>query len=117
MSEPDDKEQPEEPSAEIIIEPHQLAGVWANFARVTHSEHEFTLDFVRMDYSEGTPPRRGIVVARVGFSPLFVLQLIQALNENWARYAEKAMPKEVRGNGTDGDEGSGTPPGDAPTSS
>jgi hypothetical protein len=114
MSEPD---QPEKPSTEIIIEPHQLAGVWANFARVTHSEHEFTLDFVRMDYSEGTPPRRGIVVARVGFSPLFVLQLIEALNSNWAMYAQKAMPKEVRGNGTDGDEGPGASAGDAPAGS
>ena len=112
------EEQPQEPTTEIIIEPHQLAGVWANSARVTHSEHEFTLDFVRMDYSEGTPPRRGIVVARVGFSPLFVLQLIEALNSNWARYAQKAMPKEVRGDDpSNGDEGSGTPPGDAPPSS
>ncbi len=46
--EPEDEGQAP-PSTEIIIEPQQLAGVWANFARVTHSEHEFTLDFVRMD--------------------------------------------------------------------
>jgi len=111
-------EQPEQPSLEIIIEPSQQAGVWANFARVSHSEHEFTLDFVRLDYSEGSPPRRGIVVARVAFSPLFVLQLIQALNSNWERYAQKAMPKEVRGDdGSDGDEGPGTPAGDAPSGS
>jgi Protein of unknown function (DUF3467) len=111
----DEQQQPEEPGFEIIIEPHQLAGVWANWAQVSHSEHEFTLDFVRMDYSQGTPPRRGIVLARVGLSPLFVLQLIDALNRNWASYAEKAMPKEVRGGGSDGDEGSGAQPGDAPS--
>jgi hypothetical protein len=70
MTEDEEQQQPEEPGpAEIIIEPHQLAGVWANFAQVVHSEHEFTLDFVRMDYSQGIPPRRGIVVARVGLSP------------------------------------------------
>ena len=107
-----DEHEPEpKPTLEIIIQPDQLGGVWANFARVTHSEHEFTLDFVRMDYGEGSPPRRGIVVARVGFSPLFVLQLIEALNLNWAKYAEKAMPKEVRGEsegGTDDGEGTGT---------
>ena len=117
MSEPGNEQPPEKPSAEIVIEPHQLAGVWANFAQVVHSEHEFTLDFIRMDYSQGMPPRRGIVVARVGLSPLFVLQLIDALNRNWANYAEKAMPKEVRGNGADGDEGSGASPGDASPSS
>ena len=38
---------------ENIIQPGDLGGVWANFARVTHSEHEFTLDFIRMDYGEG----------------------------------------------------------------
>lgn len=68
-----------------------MAGVWANFAQVSHSEHEFTLDFVRLD---STAPR-GIVVARVSVSPLFVTQLIDALSENWRKYAEKAMPREV----------------------
>jgi hypothetical protein len=74
MGDDESQQEGQEPEpAEIIIEPDQFAGVWANFARVSHSEHEFTLDFIRMDYSQGSPPRRGIVVARVGFSPLFVL--------------------------------------------
>lgn len=84
-------------SIEIVLESQHMGGVWANFAQVTHSEHEFTIDFVRMDYSQGNPPRRGIVVARVAVSPLFITQLIDALNINWRRYAEKSMPKEVRG--------------------
>jgi hypothetical protein len=74
-----------------------MAGVWANWAQVHHSEHEFTIDFVRLDYSSGSPPKRGIVVARVAVSPLFITQLIDALTRNWSVYAEKAMPKEVRG--------------------
>jgi hypothetical protein len=54
-----DEEEPGDPyQPEIIIEPQQLTGVWANFARVTHSDHELTLDFVRMDYAEGSPSRR-----------------------------------------------------------
>lgn len=96
-----------QPSPQIVIQPEHLGGVWANFAQVTHSEHEFTLDFVRLDYSQGSPPRRGIVVARIAFSPLFVLQLIQALQSNWANYAEKAMPKEVRGDREEPSEGEG----------
>lgn len=99
--EPEDSEgaEPREPHAElkITIEPAQRAGVWANFANVSHSEHEFTLDFVRIDpLVRGT----GIVVARVSVSPLFITQLIEALNSNWAKYASKAMPKEVRDAGT-----------------
>lgn len=77
----------------------QAGGVWSNFAGVSHSEHEFTIDFMRLDYArvseEGEMP--GIVVARVGLSPLFVRQLIAALEENWAKYAKKAMPREVYG--------------------
>lgn len=77
----------------------QAGGVWANFAGVNHSEHEFTIDFMRLDYSSLSEDRsiNGIVVARVGVSPLFVRQLIAALEENWAKYAKKAMPKEVYG--------------------
>jgi len=37
------------------------------------------------------------VVSRVSVSPLFVTQLIDALNQNWNTYAEKALPKEVQG--------------------
>jgi Protein of unknown function (DUF3467) len=78
----------------IYMDPSQMAGVWANWAQVSHSEHEFTLDFVRLD-SSAPPPGRGIVVSRVSVSPLFVTQLIDALTDNWKSYAEKAMPKEV----------------------
>jgi hypothetical protein len=80
--------------AQIMIDPAQMAGAWANFARVSHSEHEFTLDFVRLDF--GMQPLQGVVVSRVSVSPLFVTQLIDALQENWANYAAKAMPREVR---------------------
>ena len=80
--------------AQIIIDQAQMGGVWANFARVSHSEHEFTLDFIRLDY--GTDPVQGLVVSRVSVSPLFVTQLVDALSDNWQKYAKKAMPQEVR---------------------
>lgn len=93
---------PDEVTLEVFIDPQQAAGVWANFARVNHSEHEFTIDFVRIDYAT-QPKMSGVVVARVAVSPLFVTQLIAALQENWNKYARKAMPKEVYG----GDEAEG----------
>ena len=86
------EEEPQE-GPQILINEAQLAGVWANWAQVSHSIHEFTLDFVRMDFTGGTPGR-GVVVARVSVSPLFVTQLIEALEENWKKYAEKALPQE-----------------------
>jgi hypothetical protein len=80
---------------EIFMDQSQLAGVWANWAQVSHSPHEFTIDFVRID-ATAPPPGRGIVVSRVSVSPLFITQLIQALSDNWQKYAEKALPKEFQ---------------------
>jgi hypothetical protein len=79
---------------QIIMNPEQMAGVWANFARVSQSPFEFTLDFVRLDHS--MIPPNGIVVARVSVSPLFITQLIDALSGQWKLYADKAMPKEAQ---------------------
>jgi hypothetical protein len=93
----DDEDEGAEPtpaSLEVVMDQSQFAGVWANFARVSHSEHEFTLDFIRIDATQPEKPR-GIVVSRVSVSPLFVTQLIDALSDNWKTYAKKAMPKEV----------------------
>jgi hypothetical protein len=90
----------EEPQQwQIAIDAQHAAGVWANFARVSHSPHEFTIDFVRMDFANQPPT--GIVVARVAVSPLFVTQLIGALQQNWNKYAAKAMPREVYGDDDD----------------
>lgn len=99
--------EPREVRLNIRIPEQQQAGVWANFARVNHSDHEFTIDFIRIDYGQIQDDEMlSVVVARVGVSPLFVRQLIDALEENWAKYAKKAMPREVYGG--DGPEESDT---------
>lgn len=79
-------------------------GVWANFAAVAHSPYEFTLDFIRMEYANETETELpGVLVARVNLSPLLVTQLIDALQENWERYASKALPRDF-GDPSPGDE-------------
>jgi hypothetical protein len=91
--------EPQEPqeSFEVLIDPSQQAGVWANFARVSHSPYEFTLDFVRLDFAQKPP--KGIVVSRVSLSPLLVSQLIRVLNENWEIYKKGPLQEEVRDRG------------------
>lgn len=89
----------------IEINKEQFGGVWANLARVSHSQFEFTIDFARLDYNDAPP--RGVVVSRVNMSPLMVSQLIDALTTNWKAYARKALPKEVYGDDNP-DGGSGT---------
>jgi hypothetical protein len=45
---------------------------------------------------EFTDPVQGVVVSRVNLSPLFVRQLMDALDDNWKKYVAKSMPEEVR---------------------
>ncbi len=79
----------------INTTPDQMGGVWANAAAVRHSPHEFTIDFLRCDFDDSGQAQSGVLVQRVNMSPLFVTQLISALQDNWSKYADKAMPKEL----------------------
>lgn len=81
----------------IHTQPDQLGGVWANAAAVRHSPHEFTIDFLRCDFGDDGKATSGILVQRVNMSPLFVSQLISALQDNWSKYASKAMPQDILG--------------------
>lgn len=84
---------PQPPDIEIQGDLQMRGGIWANFALVSHSPHEFTLDFVRLDYMTENPIQ-GVVVQRVNMSPLFVKQLIDALAANLADYAQ-TMPDGI----------------------
>ena len=79
----------------IHTQPDQMGGVWANAAAVHHSPHEFTIDFLRCDFDDTGKANAGILVQRINMSPLFVTQLIGALQDNWSKYADKSMPKDL----------------------
>ncbi len=79
----------------IHTEANQLGGVWANAAAVRHSPHEFTIDFLRCEFDDSGKAVNGLLVQRVNMSPLFVSQLISALQDNWSKYASKAMPHDI----------------------
>ncbi|MXW62116.1 MAG: DUF3467 domain-containing protein [Acidimicrobiaceae bacterium] len=81
-------EEPETPNFQIEGTAEMAGGVWANFAVVSHSPHEFTIDFVRLDYQTKNPTK-GVVVQRVNISPLLVQQLIAALTDNLSKFAQK----------------------------
>ena len=49
------------------------------------------------DFDNDGKAQAGVLVQRVNMSPLFVSQLITALQDNWSKYASKAMPKELFG--------------------
>ena len=70
----------------IHADPETMAGVYANFANVSHSDYEFSITFARVDHEveEGEVP--GVVVSRINMSPRFVRELIDALQDNYARW-------------------------------
>lgn len=75
--------------------------MWANTALVSHSQYEFTLDFIRIDFKLAAPhddtggiKHPAVLVQRVNMSPLFVSELIAALASNMREY-EKAFGESV----------------------
>jgi Protein of unknown function (DUF3467) len=70
----------------IHTDPETMAGHYANFANVSHSDYEFTLTFARVDHEveEGEVP--GVVVSRVNLSPRFMRELIDAMEDNFSKW-------------------------------
>jgi hypothetical protein len=75
------------PDEVIITVPADMqAGVWANWGAINESDHEFTIDFARVDHS--VEPNVGVVVGRIGMSPRMLRQLLDRMNEAWASFAD-----------------------------
>ena len=76
----------------IHTDPDTMAGHYANFANVSHSDYEFTPTFARVDHEveEGEVP--GVVVSRINLSPRFMRELIDAMEDNF----EVAHPRGIR---------------------
>ena len=92
-------EEPEHQDTQIHVDPDMRGGVWANFAVVKHSPHEFTIDFCRLEFE--TNPLYGVMVQRVNMSPLFANQLIRALSDNLTMYARSTPDGMTIDGGTD----------------
>jgi len=66
--------------------PETMAGAYANFANVSHSDYEFSVTFARVDHEveEGEVP--GVVVSRINLSPRFMRELIDAMEDNFSKW-------------------------------
>ena len=75
-------EKPKSVQVQIQVDDEVAQGVYSNFALVSHTDAEFTLDFA---YLQPQAPRAK-VRARVITSPKHVKRLIQALQDNVKKY-------------------------------
>ena len=67
--------------------PEMMAGVYANFANVSHSDYEFSITFVRLDHESEEPGElNGVVVSRVNLSARFLKELLDAMVDNYSKW-------------------------------
>jgi hypothetical protein len=75
--------------------PEVMAGIYANFANVSHSEYEFTITFARVDHEVEAEEVPGVVVTRISVSPKFMRELIDAMEDNWSKWRTKGDIKDL----------------------
>ena len=83
---------PNQPERHINIHfsPDIMAGVYSNFANVSHSDYEFTITFARVDHEVEDEEIPGVVVSRVNLSPKFMRELIDAMEDNYSKWRQRA---------------------------
>jgi Protein of unknown function (DUF3467) len=91
----EDDDQPAERHLNIHFSPEVMAGVYANFANVSHSDYEFTVTFARVDHEVEEEEVPGVVVARVNLSPRFMKELIDAMGDNYSKWQTKEGIKNL----------------------
>lgn len=64
-------------------------GTYANMLFVSHSPHEFTLDFCQLMPSREQGTVQAEVVSRVRIAPTMVAQVLNALNTNLSSYEDR----------------------------
>lgn len=80
---------PSQPKISIKVDDDRKFGEYANFLVVSHSAHEFTLDFCQIVPGGESGAVAAEVVSRVKIAPTMVGKVIRALNTNMTGYEDK----------------------------
>ena len=80
---------------DIHADPEVMAGHYANFANVSHSDYEFTITFARVDHEVEDDEVPGVVVSRINVSPRFMRELIDAMQDNYAKWSTREGIKNL----------------------
>ena len=89
-----DEAQPER-HLNIHFTPEIMAGVYANFANVSHSPYEFTITFARVDHEIEDDEVPGVVVSRVSLSAKAMQELIAAMQDNVSKWQTREGIKRL----------------------
>jgi hypothetical protein len=112
-----DEQQGPERHINIHFAPEEMAGHYANFANVSHSDYEFTLTFARVDHEVEDDEIPGVVVTRVNLSAKFMRELIDAMEDNYSKWRTREGIKNLPEFGGGRFGGVDDTPGDEPSTS
>jgi hypothetical protein len=98
-------EQGDEKQYDIHADPEVMAGHYANFANVSHSDYEFTVTFARVDHEVEEEAVPGVVVSRINLSPRFMRELIDAMEDNFSKWQTREGIRDLPEFGDRGDRG------------
>jgi hypothetical protein len=79
----------------IQVSPEMMAGVYSNFANVSHSDYEFTITFARVDHEVEDEEVPGVVVSRINLSPKFMAELRDAIEDNYSKWQTRENIKNL----------------------
>ena len=79
----------------LQFSPETLAGTYANFANVSHSEYEFTITFARVDFDVDHSELPGVVVSRISLSPKLMQELAYAMQDNYSKWQTREGIKNL----------------------
>jgi hypothetical protein len=105
-----DEQQGAERHINVHFAPEHMAGHYANFANVSHSDYEFTITFARVDHEVEDAEIPGVVVSRINLSPRFMRELIDAMEDNYSKWRTREGIKNLPEYG-----GPGGPEGQPPS--
>ncbi len=92
---PMEDSEPSERRINIHFSPEIMAGSYANFANVSHSDYEFTITFARVDHEVEDEEIPGVVVSRINLSAKFMRELIDAMNDNYSKWETREGIKNL----------------------
>jgi len=79
----------QQPQVQVVVPDDTKHGEYANFLVVSHSPHEFTLDFCQLLPAGEAGRVNAEVVSRVRIAPTMVGRVLNALNTNLSNYEER----------------------------
>src|SRR5947209_16785982 len=79
----------------IHFSPEIMAGAYADFANVSHSDYEFTITFARVDHEVEDEEIPGVVVSRINLSARFMRELIDAMKDNYSKWETREGIKNL----------------------